>query len=324
MTNVNDNLEIILPKNQLQLYGYEYYFNSFIKLYQKRRLPNTILLSGPKGSGKATFAYHFVNYLLSHNEQDKYAVDKFVINNDDKSYKSLCNHTNPNFLLLENNALDENIKIEKVRNILKFLNKTTYSSDIKIVLIDNAEYLNAHSSNALLKVLEETNNKTFFFIIHDNNRKILNTIKSRCIEFKLFFTLSEKKKILENIMRQYKGDFNIKSIDDSFYFDTPGNILKYLLILYDSNFDFLKDKLSCILYLIDKYKQKNNVQLLTFISLLIELFYNELSLRNNKNLNFYFVNKYKLLKQINDAKKFNLDKKNLFISLRETLENESK
>ena len=102
MTNANDNLEIILPKNQLQLYGYEYYFNTFIKLYQKRRLPNTILLSGPKGSGKATFAYHFVNYLLSHNEQDKYSVDKFVINNDNKSYKSLCNHTNPNFLLLEN------------------------------------------------------------------------------------------------------------------------------------------------------------------------------------------------------------------------------
>ena len=105
MTNANDNLEIILPKNQLQLYGYEYYFNSFIKLYQKRRLPNTILLSGSKGSGKATFAYHFVNYLLSHNEQDKYSVDKFVINNDNKSYKSLCNHTNPNFLQLENNRV---------------------------------------------------------------------------------------------------------------------------------------------------------------------------------------------------------------------------
>ena len=99
---------------------------------------------------------------------------------------------------------------------MRFLNKSTYYSNIKIVLIDNAEYLNAHSSNALLKVLEESNNKTFFFIIHDNSRKILSTIKSRCIEFKLFFTLSEKKKILRNIMRQYKGDLNIKSIDDIF------------------------------------------------------------------------------------------------------------
>ena len=324
MTNTNDNLEIILPKNQLQLYGYEYYFNSFIKLYQKKRLPNTILLSGTKGSGKATFAYHFINYLLSLNEQDKYSVDKFVINNDNKSYKSLCNQINPNFLLLENNALDENIKIEKVRNILKFLNKTTYSSDIKIVLIDNVEYLNVHSSNALLKVLEETNNKTFFFVIHNNSCKILNTIKSRCVEFKLFFTLSEKIKILKNIIKQYKDNFKIETIDKSFYFATPGNILKYLLILNEGNIDILKDKLSCILYTIDKYKQKNDPQLLTFVSLLIEIFYNELSIRNKNNLNLYFLNKMKLVRQINNARKFNLDKKNLFISLRNTLENESK
>ena len=35
MTNTNGDLEILSPKNQLRLYGYEYYFNSFIKLYQK-------------------------------------------------------------------------------------------------------------------------------------------------------------------------------------------------------------------------------------------------------------------------------------------------
>ena len=57
----------------------------------------------------------------------------------------------------------ENIKIEKARDVLKFLNKSTYYSNIKIVLIDNAEYLNINSSNALLKALEEPNNNTFFF-----------------------------------------------------------------------------------------------------------------------------------------------------------------
>ena len=64
MSNTNENLEIVLPKNQLRLFGYEYHFNSFIQLYHKKKLPNTILLSGPQGSGKATFAYHFINYLL--------------------------------------------------------------------------------------------------------------------------------------------------------------------------------------------------------------------------------------------------------------------
>ena len=64
MSNNSENLGIIPPKNQIKLFGYEYYFDFFIKLYEKNKLPNTILLSGIKGSGKATFAYHYINYLL--------------------------------------------------------------------------------------------------------------------------------------------------------------------------------------------------------------------------------------------------------------------
>ena len=119
-------------------------------------------------------------------------------------------------------------------------------------------------------------------------------------------------------------DFDVNKIDPGFFLDSPGNILKYLLILGENNIGLLKDKLSCIFYLIDKYKQKNHPQLLTFVSLLIELFYNDLSIKNNKNLGLYFVNKFKLLKQIDHAKKFNLDKKNLLISIKGTLEHETK
>ena len=240
--------------------------------------------------GKATFAYHFINYILSYNESNKYSVDNMTINPKNNSYKSLSNNTNPNFSLLENDMLGENIKIDKVRNILNFLNKSTYSSDIKIILIDNAEYLNLHSSNALLKALEESNNRTFFFIIHNNHTKILNTIKSRCIEFKFFFTFTKKKEILKNIIRLYNGVFDLKNIDDSFYFDTPGNILKYLLIFKDSDINLSNDKLDCILCLIEKYNYKNDTKLLTIISLFIELFYKHLSLKNNKNSTLYSIN----------------------------------
>ena len=324
MNTNTENIEILPPKNQLHLFGYKDYFNLFVKLFQKNKLPNTILLSGLKGSGKATFAYHFANYLLSYKEQNKYSTNNFTINPNNKSYKLLCSYTHPNFFLLESNSLDGNIKIEKVRDILRFLNKSTYYLNIKIVLIDNAEYLNINSSNALLKVLEEPNNNTFFFIIHNSANKILDTIKSRCIEFKFSFTITEKEEILKNIIKPYKSILDLKNIYDSFYFDTPGNILKYLLIFKDSDIDLSKDKLDCILYLIEKYKHKNDTKLLTIISLFIELFYKNLSLGNNKNFSLYSINKFKLLNQINDAKKFNLDKKNLFTSLIGTLEHESK
>ena len=189
-----ENMEILSPKNQLSLFGYENYFNSFVKLFQKNKLPNTILLHGPKGLGKATFAYHFINYILSNEEEEKYFVNDFRINPNNRSYKLICNNIHPNFFLLENNLSDNDIKIDKVRNVLKFLSKSTYYKNLKIVMIDNAEYLNRYSSNALLKVLEEPNNNTFFFIIHNSSSKIPDTIKSRCIEFKFFFRHITKKK----------------------------------------------------------------------------------------------------------------------------------
>ena len=71
MKTTNKDIEIVPAKNQLCLFGFEDYFNSFIKLYEKKVLPNSILLTGSKGLGKSTFAYHFINYLLSSNENKK-------------------------------------------------------------------------------------------------------------------------------------------------------------------------------------------------------------------------------------------------------------
>ena len=191
-------------------------------------------------------------------------------------------------------------------------------------MIDNVEYLNEHSSNALLKVLEESNNRTYFFIIHDASCKILNTIKSRCFEFRIFFSINEKKRILENLNMQYGNFFNSNDFNEILQFDSPGNILKYFFLLKNSGINFSRNKLEAIIYLIENYKNKNFVEISNFISFLIELYYNDLSLRNLEKLNYYSHNRFKLLKLINNTKFFNLDKKNLFTSIIGTLENESK
>ena len=93
MTFDNKNMEILQPKAQLSLYGYENYFNSFIKLYKKNTLPNTMLLTGPKGLGKSTFAYHFINYLLTYDENNKYSVENFKIDKNNSTYKLIQNNT---------------------------------------------------------------------------------------------------------------------------------------------------------------------------------------------------------------------------------------
>ena len=76
MKKTKQKINIILPKNQLKLFGYKEKFNFFLKLKEKNRLPNTILLSGPKGSGKSTFAYHYINFLLSQDEENKYSINR--------------------------------------------------------------------------------------------------------------------------------------------------------------------------------------------------------------------------------------------------------
>ena len=317
-------MNIIDPKAQINLYGYENYFASFVKLHKKNKLPNVILLSGLKGVGKSTFVYHFVNYLLSQDEVNKYMLSNFKINEDNTSFKLIQNNMHPNFFLLENNLNDENIKIDQVRKLLKFLSKTTYSKNIKIVFIDNAEFLNNNSSNALLKCLEESSNNTFFFIVQNSSSKLLDTIKSRCITFKIYFNESEKEKIFNKIITNYELKYNENDIKIFYSFDSPGNILRNLSILEGFENDIFKDLLSSIFYLLEKYKNSKNPDLLNFISLVIQYFYNDKSIKNTKNLNNYFVNNYEILHQISNMKKFNLDKNNLLISISKILENEKK
>ena len=316
-------MEILTSKSQLNLFGYNKLFNSFITLHKKNKLPNVMLLSGSKGLGKSTFAYHFINYLLSDKEENKYHVETFKINSNNSSYKLIQNNIHPNFFLLENDLTEDNIKIDQVRNLLIFLHRSTYTKDLKIVFIDNAEFLNVNSSNALLKSLEEPSMNTFFFIIHNDASEIKETIKSRCIQFKFYLNIEEKKKIFKKIVQEYQLNFNYNDLDKFFYFESPGNLPKYLIALKDSNFNILENNLPCILFLIDKYKTKKDSELLNLITLLIENFYNKLSLNDSNNINTYFTNKNKILYLIKDMKKFNLDKKNLLITIDNILKNEA-
>ena len=68
------------PFEQINLYGLNKYFYEISKLYDIGKMPNKILLSGKKGSGKSTLAYHLINYVLSKSEENKYDIEKLIIN----------------------------------------------------------------------------------------------------------------------------------------------------------------------------------------------------------------------------------------------------
>ena len=176
-----------LPNKQEKLFSYDHYFKLFIELYKNNLLPNNILLSGQSGLGKSTFAYHFINSILSNKEDYSYDFMNFTINPLNRSFRLINKQYHPNFYLIKNFADKQSISIKQVKDMINYLNKTNYEKKIKFILIDNAEYLNLHSVNALLKIIEEPNSNTFVIIIHNSSIKLVETLKSRCIEFKIFF-----------------------------------------------------------------------------------------------------------------------------------------
>ena len=172
------------PMNQLSLYGHHLEFCNFIDLYRKKKLPNKILLSGEKGIGKSTLAYHIINCILSFDEDHFYDEKNFKINPDNKSFKLILNKSNPNFILIDIDDDKKNIDINQIRNLILTLNKSSFNRKPRFVLIDNIELLNINSVNALLKIVEEPNDNIYFILIN-NDKKILPTLKSRCLNYNI-------------------------------------------------------------------------------------------------------------------------------------------
>ena len=179
------------PTLQTKLYGLNNIFSEIINLINLEKLPTKILLSGPKGSGKSTMAYHIVNYVFSKNENHPYNLKLNEINADNKSFKLIKNGAHPNFHLIDLINDKKNIEVSQIRKMIEYSNKSSFNNLPRIIIIDNVENLNTNSNNALLKIVEEPNANIFFLLIHNNNKKILDTLKSRCLTYKISLTFND-------------------------------------------------------------------------------------------------------------------------------------
>ena len=105
------------PLTQINLFEHKEVFNQLYKLSKNDTLPNKILLSGEKGIGKSTLAYHLINFVLSKNEEHPYDYENNKINPDNKSYKLIQNKSNPNFYLIDVLEEKKNIDIGKKKTV---------------------------------------------------------------------------------------------------------------------------------------------------------------------------------------------------------------
>ena len=299
---------ILKPINQRYLYGLDSYLNEFIKMYKDNKLPNKILLNGDKGIGKSTLAYHLVNYVLSKDEIFPYDSNKFAIHKDNKSFKLTTNGSNPNHILIDTVAENGSINIDQIRDLISKLIKSSFNNKERFVIIDNIESLNINSTSALLKILEEPPSNIFFILIN-NDRSILPTLKSRCINFRIFLshkkTIAITNKLLDGDIYRYLNDDLLN------YFSTPGYFYKFVSFFKSNNYNLIDYDIKSLLKLIIKenlYKKDVIIKDIAFEY--FELFCRKrLSTNQFKNFDFYSY----FLKRIDDTKKFNLDNESLFM-----------
>ena len=295
------------PSNQTNLYGLDFYFQDFINLFNKNKLPNKILLSGYKGIGKSTLAYHLINYVLSKDEDYSYDFKNNEINSDNKSYKLIQNSSHPNFILIDIMNEKKNIDIAQIRNMITNLNKSSFNSKPRFILIDNIEFFNLNSINALLKILEEPPINCFFVLVN-NNRKIIPTLKSRCLNFKIDLTNKESHSIANKLINTDAFDLINKDLLD--YYFTPGKIYNLVKFSNENKINLKTINLEKFLTFIiqeNYYKKESPIKYMVFDFV-------ELLLKKKINIgNLNFINKF--LKKIGNTKKLNLDEESLFIEL---------
>ncbi len=293
--------------------------NFISNLYVNRKLPQTILFTGEKGIGKLNFAYHLINFILSKDEDNEYCITTNKINSNNKTYNLLLKNIHPNLFLISLKDKKKNIDIEQIKNMKNFLNITSFNNKPKIVLIDGSEYLNLSSSNSLLKSLEENLNNVFFILVHDIKKKLLTTIKSRCIQFKFFLNNKDREKrineILNNQFNDLSSDFKNKYISPLFFKSLLEYCNKNELQINDINLDNL---LSDIL---KKKDYKKNEFVLKNFFLLVQLFlYKKIKKEQNNNKYFYLL-KY-FTQRFDDVAKFNLDFESYVLEFKNLIYNE--
>jgi|TARA_B100001079_G_scaffold158148_1_gene135573 DNA polymerase-3 subunit delta' len=314
------NLIDLKPYNQKILLGYDNLFLNIVNLWKNKKLANKIFFSGSKGIGKATFAYHLINYIFSNKEQFPYDINNYKINNSNKSFNLVKNNSHPNFHLIDLFDDKKVIEIAQIRKMINYANKSAFNNKERIILIDNAENLNLNSSNALLKIVEEPNDNVLFILIFDNNKKILETVKSRCLKFNFILSSNECIDITSKIIQKNLKD--IVNIDLISHYSTVGDFINLINFSLTSNLDVSNaDLKNLLLNIIENKHYKKDIYIKNNVYKFIEFYFLKLINLNNSHKKIFLLYE-NFIKKIFYLKKFNLDEETFFIEFKNKILNE--
>lgn len=155
-------------------------WQGLVQRLQAQRLPHALLLSGPTGMGKRDFASRFAHAVLCDTPNGNGSACGQC-----RGCKLMQAGSHPDYLRVEPEEEGKTIGIDAVRELTRFQALKSQYGRQRVILLQPADALNANSSNALLKTLEEPAGETVLLLITDQPARLLPTIRSRCQQ--LFF-----------------------------------------------------------------------------------------------------------------------------------------
>jgi DNA polymerase III subunit delta' len=150
--------------------------------YRGERLPHSLLVSGPEGSGKQRLTKELFRLV---NGKDAQIADFHQIEPESKSRRIL---------------------VEQVRQLEGHLRMTTAGSKKKFGVIVEADRLMLQAANAFLKTLEEPPERSQLLLLTALPDALLPTIRSRCIHVPLRLPARDQlTKEEESLIRDFSG-----------------------------------------------------------------------------------------------------------------------
>ena len=150
-------------------------WQAFADRLSQERLAHAWLLRGAAGIGKQQFAEAFAALALCETTDQVKEACGFC-----RGCRLMQSGAHPDYMLLAPEQPGKAIKIDQIRQLTGFTEKTTLRQGRRVVVISPAEQMNLSAANALLKCLEEPAGDTLLLLASSQISLLLPTIRSRC------------------------------------------------------------------------------------------------------------------------------------------------
>lgn len=180
------------PRHAAQVFGQAAAEKTVLTALTEGRRHHAWLMTGPRGVGKASFAWRMARYLRTEEDAGPglFGEPAPVSNLDTPSEHPVARQmaalSDPGTLLIrrawdpDRKRLKSQITVDEVRRLNTFFGLSATDGGARVVIVDSADEMNPSAANALLKVLEEPPAKAVLLLISHQPARLLPTIRSRC------------------------------------------------------------------------------------------------------------------------------------------------